>query len=79
MHVFYTGEPLPQDKESVFWLNVQESLPKPDANKAGVNRLQLNSRSRIKLFFRPAQDIKAHYQAINDYGITVEGEAVPTY
>ncbi len=53
LRILYTGEPLPQDKESVFWLNVLEIPPKPGAEDADVNKLQLAFRSRIKLFFRP--------------------------
>jgi len=53
LRIFYTGEPLPADKESVFWLNVLEIPPKPGAD-SGPNTLQLAFRSRIKLFFRPA-------------------------
>ncbi|PJI52023.1 molecular chaperone EcpD, partial [Methylobacterium radiotolerans] len=47
----HTGEPMPQDKESVFWLNVLEIPPKDKANQ---NLLQMAFRSRIKLFYRPA-------------------------
>jgi P pilus assembly chaperone PapD len=53
LRILYTGEPLPQDKESVFWLNVLEIPPKPAANEADVNKLQMAIRSRIKMFFRP--------------------------
>lgn len=53
LRIIYTGEPLPRDKESVFWLNVLEVPPKPGAEQADVNKLQLAFRSRIKLFFRP--------------------------
>jgi P pilus assembly chaperone PapD len=54
LRVVYTGEALPQDRESVFWLNVLEVPPKPGPNEADANKLQLAFRSRIKLFFRPA-------------------------
>ena len=54
LRVLYTGEPLPQDKESVFWLNVLEVPPKPGADMADANTLQLAFRTRIKLFYRPA-------------------------
>lgn len=54
LRILYTGEPLPQDKESLFWLNVLEIPPKPSADEAGVNSLQMAFRSRFKLFFRPA-------------------------
>lgn len=57
LRIFYTGEALPKDKESVFWLNVLEVPPKPEHAQEDKNYLQLAIRSRIKLFFRPA-DLK---------------------
>lgn len=52
LRVLFTGAPLAQDKESVFWLNVLEIPPKPEAG-ADINTLQMAFRSRIKLFYRP--------------------------
>jgi chaperone protein EcpD len=49
IRVIYAGEGLPQDRESVFWLNVQE-IPQ----SAKDNQLQIAIRQRIKLFYRPA-------------------------
>ncbi|ENL4829673.1 fimbria/pilus periplasmic chaperone [Salmonella enterica subsp. enterica serovar Teko] len=59
LRIMYTGEPLPRDRESVFYLNVLDIPPKPElggkkADVGNVNYLQLAVRSRIKLFFRPA-------------------------
>jgi len=55
LRILYTHEPLPVDRESLFWLNVLEVPPKPDktASTSG-NYLQFAIRSRLKLFFRPA-------------------------
>lgn len=53
LRIVYTKEPLPADKESVFWLNVLEVPPKP-ANAQEASSLQFAFRIRIKLFFRPA-------------------------
>ncbi|PCE31208.1 pilus assembly protein [Burkholderia ubonensis subsp. mesacidophila] len=53
LRVMYTGTNLPTDRESLFWLNVQEIPPQP-ANAEDTNLLQLAFRTRIKLFFRPA-------------------------
>lgn len=54
LRVMYTGEPLPQDRESVYWLNVLDIPPKagsaPDANT-----LSLAYRTRIKIFVRPGK------------------------
>ncbi|MDR8729165.1 fimbria/pilus periplasmic chaperone [Burkholderia pseudomultivorans] len=53
LRIMHTGEPLPTDKESLFWLNVLDVPPKatvdPDAN-----RLQLAFRTRVKLMYRPS-------------------------
>lgn len=58
LRIMYTGEPLPRDRESVFYLNVLDIPPRPEfgekkADVGDVNYLQLAVRSRIKLFFRP--------------------------
>lgn len=53
LRVTYTGAPLPSDKESIFYLNILDIPPKPQAEEAPANYLQIAIRSRIKLFFRP--------------------------
>jgi P pilus assembly chaperone PapD len=54
LRLAYTGEPLPQDKESVFWLNVLEVPPKAlGAETNNANLLQFALRTRIKVFYRP--------------------------
>lgn len=50
LRVIYEGTGMPDDRESVVWLNVQEI---PRAAKT-ENTLQLAVRQRIKVFFRPA-------------------------
>ncbi|MHB9834949.1 fimbria/pilus periplasmic chaperone [Paraburkholderia terrae] len=52
LRVIYSGDALPQDRESVYWLNVLDIPPKA-APKSDVNTLQLAYRTRIKLFARP--------------------------
>ncbi|MGY4664676.1 molecular chaperone [Pseudomonas chlororaphis] len=49
LRLFYYGEGLPTDKESVFWLSVQEIPQKAE----GENTLQIAVRQRIKVFYRP--------------------------
>lgn len=49
----YTGQKaLPQDHESLFWLNVLEV---PPTTADGQNKLKIAFRSRVKLFYRPAR------------------------
>ncbi|WP_268628645.1 fimbrial biogenesis chaperone, partial [Escherichia coli] len=45
-----SGSGLPQDRESLLWVNVQEIPPTPKQD----NVLQVAIRTRIKLFYRPA-------------------------
>lgn len=58
MRLTYTKEPLPADKESLFWLNVLE-VPATAAQKEGVgtdeesSQLRFAFRIRTKVFFRP--------------------------
>lgn len=52
LRVIYTGEKaLPEDRESVFWLNVKSI---PAMEKSDENRLLIAVKTRIKLFYRPA-------------------------
>lgn len=50
LRIFYQGDILPKNKESVFWLSVQE-IP---LAAEGDNVLQLALMQRIKLFYRPS-------------------------
>ncbi|PNK63380.1 MULTISPECIES: molecular chaperone [Pantoea] len=53
LRVIYTGEkPLPNNRESVFWLNVKSI---PAMEKSEQNRLLIAVKTRIKLFYRPAE------------------------
>lgn len=53
LRIVYAGQPLPADRESLFWMNVK-AIPSVDKNALeGKNVLQLAILSRIKLFVRP--------------------------
>ncbi|NBX55416.1 MAG: molecular chaperone [Betaproteobacteria bacterium] len=45
----YTGDPLPSDRESVFWFNMLE-VPQKSAEE---NKISFAVRTRIKVFYRP--------------------------
>ncbi|WGS45101.1 molecular chaperone [Burkholderia sp. JSH-S8] len=49
LRILYYGQGLPADRESVFWLNVQEIPQKAKSE----NTLQIAVRQRIKFFYRP--------------------------
>ncbi|MBC3256668.1 fimbria/pilus periplasmic chaperone [Pseudomonas paralactis] len=51
LEVRYTGEALPADRESLFWLNFLEVPPLPPRS---THLLRLSYRLRMKLLFRPA-------------------------
>lgn len=50
LHFIYSGQGLPQDRESLFWINVQEIPPMPQDKEA----VQIAVRTRVKLFYRPS-------------------------
>ncbi|SKA19986.1 fimbrial biogenesis chaperone [Novilysobacter spongiicola] len=52
LRIIFAGEALPPQRESVYWLNVLEVPPAPEAG-AEQNYLQVAFRSRVKLFYRP--------------------------
>ena len=54
LRLMFTGGNLPQDRESVYYLNVLEIPPKPELADDGTNYLQFAVRTRIKVFYRPA-------------------------
>ncbi|MEN5093291.1 fimbria/pilus periplasmic chaperone [Pseudomonas protegens] len=50
LRVVYSKEPLPDDRETVFWLNMLEV---PAQREGDNNRLAFTFRHRLKMFFRP--------------------------
>lgn len=55
LRITYTGsQPLPDNRESVFWLNVLEIPSKSKVTDEQQSMLNIAFRSRIKLFYRPA-------------------------
>ncbi|HGF6561724.1 fimbria/pilus periplasmic chaperone [Providencia sp. PROV188] len=54
LRITYLGEPLPKNKESIYYLNILEVPPEnEDAIEKQQNTMQIAIRTRIKLFFRP--------------------------
>ncbi|MFJ3264420.1 molecular chaperone [Pseudomonas sp. NPDC086581] len=50
LRIFYQGKGLPENQETVLWLNIQE-IPQASTNENG---LQIAFRQRLKVFYRPA-------------------------
>jgi len=53
LRIIYNGPALPEDKESVFYLN-NKAIPSLDSSTPATNSLQIATQSVIKLFVRPA-------------------------
>ncbi|MBW4217874.1 fimbria/pilus periplasmic chaperone [Enterobacter cloacae subsp. cloacae] len=53
LRMIYSGPALPEDKESVFYLN-NKAIPSLDRSTPAGNSLQIATQSVIKLFVRPA-------------------------
>src|SRR5450830_16624 len=51
VRIIHSGAAMPADRESLFWLNVQE-IPQASERE---NVLQIGIRQRIKLFYRPGR------------------------
>jgi chaperone protein EcpD len=53
LRLVYTHDPLPVDRESLFWLNVLDVPPRAPTNTERPNQLELAFKHRMKVFFRP--------------------------
>jgi chaperone protein EcpD len=53
LRLVYTQDPLPADRESLFWLNVLDIPPRAAANPDQPNQLEMAFKHRMKVFFRP--------------------------
>ncbi|MCP8464668.1 molecular chaperone [Pseudomonas sp. ZM23] len=53
LRILFTGSGLPQDRESLFYLNVLQ-IPPRNVAKADRNQMLVMLRNRLKLFYRPA-------------------------
>lgn len=52
LRLIYNQDPLPQDRESVFWINLYE-IPPLSAKKAEAARLTVAMNTQLKLLWRP--------------------------
>lgn len=72
LRIIYSGNGLATDRESQFWINIQEIPPKPEVE----NTLQLAVRSKIKLFYRPKQVELELSDAVKQLRWYVEGDTL---
>lgn len=70
-----TTQQLPQNQESLFWLNVLDIPPNPTVNgQQPENFMQLAIRSRIKFFYRPIQVKGSIVEAAEQMKWRVQGQ-----
>lgn len=72
LRFIYSGTGLATDRESQYWINIQEIPPKPEDE----NVLQLAVRTKIKLFYRPKQVNIQLEDAIKKVNWSVQGNAL---
>ncbi|WP_321146738.1 fimbrial chaperone [Providencia alcalifaciens] len=53
IRIINTNSNLPHDRESLFWLNVQEVPPKPEIKEDESSVLAIAMNTRVKLIYRP--------------------------
>lgn len=70
VRTIYAGSGLPEDQESLLWINVQEIPPTAEAD----NVLQVAIRTRIKLFYRPRSLNKTLDQAARSLQWRIDGQ-----
>ena len=75
LRISQTGEALPTDRESIFWLNVLE-IPAKDPQFKNENHLQMAFRSRIKFFYRPVNLAGNANSAVNAFKWTTDGKQI---
>ena len=74
IRLFRTGSGLAADRETLFWFNLLEIPPKPTKKAVGDdNKLQLAFRTRIKMFYRPAELTMPIEQAITNLTFSKKG------
>lgn len=52
LRIIYNGEPMPKDRESVFWLNLYE-IPPTKADTADTSQVAVAMNTQMKIFYRP--------------------------
>ncbi len=53
LRIVYSGDPLPADRESLFWLNLYEIAPKVASQAKPETSVALAMNTQMKVFYRP--------------------------
>ncbi len=82
LRILKINDALPKDKESLFWINIQEI---PKAPKDGVNALSIALHTQVKMIYRPdilkdkRENAEKNIKLINDESSTVLFNDSPYY
>lgn len=77
VRIMFTNAALPQDRETLYWFNMLEIPPKPtNLAVSGTNLLQLAFRTRIKLFYRPANLRQSSLEAYKNLKFMLHGNTL---
>ncbi|ELY7390758.1 fimbrial chaperone [Cronobacter universalis] len=82
LRILKINDALPKDKESLFWINIQEI---PKAPKEGMNALSIALHTQVKMFYRPdalkekREDAEQNIKMINSDGNTILWNDTPYY
>lgn len=71
IRVMKTDSSLPSDRESLFWLNVQEIPPKPKATEGSQLAVAVNT--RVKLIYRPKALVEGRKDAEKKMQVVLSG------
>ncbi|OCA52851.1 fimbrial biogenesis chaperone [Photorhabdus namnaonensis] len=73
LRIVKTASNLPQDRESLFWLNVKSI---PTSVKSNQNQLQITVKSKFKLFYRPVNLAEKSSTAYKELKFRTENNAL---
>ncbi|MBE4812115.1 MULTISPECIES: fimbrial chaperone [unclassified Enterobacter cloacae complex] len=82
LRILKINDALPKDKESLFWVNIQEI---PKAPKGGMNALSIALHTQVKMFYRPdilkdkRENAEQNVKMISSEGNTVLWNDTPYY
>ncbi|AJR00394.1 P pilus assembly protein, chaperone PapD [Enterobacteriaceae bacterium bta3-1] len=78
LRIIRTGGALPEDRESVFWMNVK-AIPANNPADSGKNVLRFSIKNRIKLFYRPPSLKKQPEKLFNDVTFSATGDTLTVH
>lgn len=77
LRLLHTGEKLPTDRESLYWLNLYEIPPQSNEPLAeGQSRLTVTLRTQMKVIYRPLALVKDAEEAPRQLTFRRQGEVV---